>query len=163
MTQKPPPARPPDRAFVRDVAKQIDRRRVRRRLTLWTALLALVTAAAFYLRCGGSLGFMGLGNGGAGDDDSPRSVAAPSRCTIRVSATGLTIDGQPRSREEAIAACKDAPGSDVVPTGDVRHGDLEALGAALKAAGARNVVIHGPPRPAASKPQGQSGSGEPGR
>ena len=152
----------PDRAFVRDVAKQIDRRRTRRRLTLWTALLALVAAAAGYLRCGGSLGFMGLGNG-AGDDDSPHQVGAPSRCTIRVSATGFQIDGQRKSRDEAIAACKDAPGVDVVPTGDVRHGDLESLGSALKAAGARNVVVHGPPRPAGSQPPRQSGSGEPRR
>jgi hypothetical protein len=150
MTQ---PTRPTgDRAFARDVAKQIDRRRVRRRLTLWSALLGLVAAAAFYLRCGSGFGLGGpggFGDPGDGGDDAaaPRAAAAPSRCTIRVSPRGITIAGKAKSRDEAVAACKAALGVDIYPTGDVRHGDPQELGAALERAGAKNVLIHDPPRP----------------
>ncbi|TMQ05099.1 MAG: hypothetical protein E6J90_46645 [Deltaproteobacteria bacterium] len=145
MTRPSPP--PPDRQFVRDVARQVDRRRVRRRMTLWSALLGLVAAAALYLRCGGGLGMLGLGPGGA-DDDAPRSLTGPRSRTIRMSASGLSVDGRALSRDEAIAACKDAPGVDVYWTGDVRHGDPEELRAALAAAGAQHIVLHPLPRPA---------------
>jgi hypothetical protein len=146
MTQPTPPSRPNDRQFARDVAKQLDRRRTRRQLTRWTILLALVIAAAAYLRLGGGLGALGLG-GGAGDGDAEhRSPAGPRRCTIRLSASDVTLDGRATSRDAAIATCKVAPGTDIFPTGDVRHGDLEELEAALKAAGAHDVVLHPLPR-----------------
>jgi hypothetical protein len=145
MTQ---PTRPPDRQFARDVAKQIDRRRVRRRVTVWSALLALIAAGAAYLRCGGGLGLGGggLGLGGAGDAPA-HQAAAPARCAIRVAAEGILVDSKPRSRDEAIAACRSAARVDIYPTGDVPHREPQALGAALRAAGARDVQIHEPPRP----------------
>lgn len=155
MTQPTPPSGSSERQFARDVARHLDRRRVRRRLTLWTALLALVIAGAAYLRLGGGLGVLGLG-GRAGDGDGERRpLAGPQRCAIRLSAGDLTVDGHPMSRDAAIAACKDAPRVDISPVGDARHGDAKELEAALKAAGAKDVVIHrmpmrssdAPPRP----------------
>jgi hypothetical protein len=144
MTQPAPPSPSHDRKFARDVARQIDRRRTRRRLTLWSGLLVLVIAAAGYLRLGGGLGQLGLGGrSGDGDgDEQGHSLAGPRRCTIRVSASGITVDGHPTPREAAISTCKAAPGVDIHPTGDARHGDGEELAAALKAAGAKDVVLH---------------------
>jgi len=145
-----PPSPPADRQFARDVAKQIDRRRMKRRMTLWSALLALVAAAGLYLRCGSGLGLGGSGLGGEGDGDSgsgaARPVAAPQRCTIRISADGISVAGRARSRDEAVAVCKAAPGVDLFPTGDARHGDVEDLRATLEAAGAKAIVVHPPPR-----------------
>jgi hypothetical protein len=142
MTQPTPPSPSHDRKFARDVARQLDRRRTRRRLTLWSALLALVIVAAGYLRFGGGLGALGLG-GGAGDGGEERHpLAGPQRCAIRLSANDVTVNGRPMSRDAAIATCKTAPGVDVFPTGDARHGDLKELDAALKAAGAKDVVLH---------------------
>jgi len=144
---------PTDRRFARDVAKQVDRRRVRRRVTVWSALLALVAAGAAYLRCGSGFGLGGLGGrGGFGGDDgerAPREAVRVSRCAIRITAARITVDGKPRSRDDAIAACKTAPGVDIYLSGDARHGDGRELGEALAAAGARNVEIHEPPVPVA--------------
>lgn len=159
MTQPTPPSRSHDRQFARDVARQLDRRRTRRRLTLWSALLALVIAAAGYLRLGGGLGRLGLG-GGAGEgegDEQQRSLTGPRRCTIQLSASEVTVDGRAMSRDAAITACKGRPGTDIFPTGDVRHGDLEELQAALKAAGARDVVLHPLPRRSPDAPAGTPG------
>lgn len=156
MTRPTPPPPSHDRKFARDVARQIDRRRTRRRLTVWTALLALVIAAASYLRFGGGLGALGLGGGrGDGDgDEQRRTLAGPERCAIRISASDLTVNGRPTARDAAIAACKVAPGVDIFPTGDVRHGDVEALEAAIKAAGAKDVVLHPLPRRSPGAPSG---------
>jgi hypothetical protein len=157
MTQPTPPS-PQDRQFARDVAKQLDRRRTRRRLTRWSALLALVIAAAAYLRLGGGLGALGLG-GGAGDgDEERRSPAGPQRCTIQLSASDVTVNGRAMSRDAAITTCKAAPGTDIFPTGDVRHGDLEELEAALKAARAHDVVLHPLPRRSPDAPAGTPSS-----
>lgn len=153
MTQPTPPSRSHDRQFARDVARQIDRRRTRRRLTLWTALLALVIAAAAYLRLGGGLGALGLGGGDGDGDTGRRSLAGPQRCTIRLSASEVAVGGHPMSRDAAIATCKTAPGVDIFPTGDARHGDPKDLAAALQAAGARDVVIHPLPTRAPDAPR----------
>lgn len=162
MTQPTPPDRSKDRQFARDVARQLDRRRTRRRLTLWTALLALVIAAAAYLRLGGGLGMLGLGGGTGDGDEERRPLAGPQRCAIRLSASAITVNGHPMSRDAAIAACKSAPGVDVFPTGDARHGDLKELDAALKAAGATDVVLHPLPTRSPDAPPGTpSGSAGP--
>lgn len=147
MTQ-PPPTRPPaDRQFARDVAREIDHRRMRRRLTLWAVLLALASAAALYLRCGGGFGLLGIGGAGeGGGDGAPRALVRPNRCSIHVSPRGITIEGKAVSRDAAVAACKAAPGVDIWPTGDVRHGDVEDLRAALEAAGATGIDVRPPPR-----------------
>jgi hypothetical protein len=148
MTQPSPPDRKLDRKLARDVAVEIDRRRMRRRLTLWTALLGLVAAGAMYLRCGGGTG-LGLGGGGFTGDGEPRSAVGEVRCTIRMSTRGFTVDGRTMSREAAIAACKAASGVDVIPAGDVRHGDTEEFRAALIKAGAHNVELREPKQPEA--------------
>jgi hypothetical protein len=146
MTQKAPPGPAQDRKLARDVARQIDRRRTRRKVTLWGALVALVIAAAGYLRLGGGIGQLGLGGAGDGERvDQAHPVAGPRRCAIRLSASGITVNGQPASREAAIATCKTAPGVDIHLTGDARHDDGAELDAALKAAGARDVKLHPPP------------------
>jgi hypothetical protein len=142
MTRPSPPV---DRELARDVAKQIDRRRIKRRLTLWSALLALISAAALYLRCGSGLG-LGGGVGLGGDGDRASRPTAAVRCAIHVSADGISVGGRTTSRDDAVTGCKAAPGVDVFPTGDARHGDVEALRTALEAAGARAVVVHPPPR-----------------
>lgn len=147
MTQPTPPSRPHDRQFARDVAKQIDRRRTRRRLTLWSALLALVIAGAAYLRLGGGLGQLGLGGGDGDDGDARRPLAGPQRCTIRISAAGIAVGDKPMARDAAVAACKGAVGADVVVTGDAREGDWQDLRAALEAAG---IAVHQRLHPAGS-------------
>jgi hypothetical protein len=148
----PPTSRTGDRQFARDVAKQIDRRRMRRRMTVWSALLALVVAAATYLRCGSGFG-VGTGTGGTGGNDSSpvRPVAGPKRCAVRVAPTGITVDGKPMSRDDAVAACKAATGADIVVTGDAREGDWQDLRAALEAAGVKDISLRQPlPRAAGS-------------
>jgi hypothetical protein len=145
----PPTSRTGDRKFARDVAKHIDRRRMRRRMTVWSALLALVVAAATYLRCGSGFG-VGTGTGGNDDSSPVRPVAGPKRCAVRVAPAGITVDGKPMSRDEAVAACKAATGADVVVTGDAREGDWQELRAALDAAGVKDISLRQPSSPAGS-------------
>ena len=138
----PPTSRTGDRELARDVAKQLDRRRMRRRMTIWSALLALVVAAATYLRCGSGFGVgTGTGHDGTG---TVRPVAGPRRCAVRVAPGGTTVDGKPMSRDEAVAACKAATGADVVVTGDAREGDWQELRAALEAAGVKDISLRQP-------------------
>lgn len=120
----------------KQIAKLLDRRRLRRRLAIWTALLAGAIAALLYARCGKGWGTGGKGAGEGG----PRTVVAPTvdaaaRCALRLAATGLTVDGKPATIPEAIAACKGKTGADVLITGDARQGDWDELRAALEAAG----------------------------
>src|SRR5262249_18393681 len=82
-----------------------------------------------------------LGGGDSDGDEDNRTLAGPRRCAVRISASEITVNGRPTPRDAAIAACKVAPGVDLFPTGDVRHGDVEDLEAALKAAGAKAVVL----------------------
>ena len=146
----PPTSRTDDRQFTRDVAKQLDRRRMRRRMTIWSALLALVVAAATYLRCGSGFG-VGTGTGTGRDDGaSPvRPVAGPRRCAVRVAPGAITVDGKPMSRDDAVAACKATTGADVVVTGDAREGDWQELRAALEAAGVKDISLRQPSSPSA--------------
>jgi hypothetical protein len=162
------PTRPTDDPrFVRDVAKQIDRRRVKRRLTLWTFLLAVVAAAAGYLRCGHGLGLggFGIGDGGdgsRGDQGEVHRVDGPVRCAIRVSAEGFTVARKRVSRDEAVAACKGAAAVDVYRTGDARTGDPEELRNALDRAGVKDIAMHPVPQPTRATPERPRGApGEP--
>jgi len=134
-----PPAPPPtsDRRFARDVAKEVDRRRVKRKVGLWGTLLAVIAAGAMYLRCG-DFGLGGLGKGG-GTGEAPHPAAAPARCVLRVARSGITIDGKPRSRDEAVATCKASGGADILVTGDAREGDWTELYTALVAAGIKDI------------------------
>ncbi|HEX3760313.1 MAG TPA: hypothetical protein VHW23_16465 [Kofleriaceae bacterium] len=133
-----------DRQFARDVAKQLDRRRTRRKVTVWTGLVALIIAAAGYLRFGGGLGTLGLGGGSGVRGDDRHALVPPERCVVRVSAAGITVAGKPMTQDAAIAACKDTPGADVTVTGDAREGDWQGLQSALQAAGVRDIALHHP-------------------
>jgi len=113
-------------------------------------LLALVAAAALYLRCGQGFGLGGQGKG-SGEPGSVRTIAAPARCAIRVSASGITVDGKPMRRDEAVAACKATAGADVVVTGDARQGDWDDLRSALDAAGVATFLRDQPPSGSALK------------
>jgi len=118
------------------LAKELDRRRMRRRLTVYLAVLAAVIAAAVYLRCGRGWGTGGKGPGEGGTTtvkSTPSDAAA--RCSLRLAATGLTVDGKSATRDEAIALCKTKTGADVLVTGDARQGDWDELRDGLEAAG----------------------------
>jgi hypothetical protein len=133
-----------DRDFVRDVAKQVERRRRRRKLIWYCAIVALVICAALYLRCG-----RGWGTGGSGDGDGTGTAArtppadARTRCSIRVAAAGITVDGKPATRDAAVAACNAVGAADVVVTGDAREGTWSELRSALDAAHVQ-VFVRGP-------------------
>lgn len=116
------------------LAKHLDRRRMRRRMTVWTTLLAAAIAAAMYLRCGGGWGTGGKGAGEGGATKGTASEAA-ARCSIRLSAKGITVNDKAMTREQAIAACKGKIGADVLITGNARQGDWDELRGALEAAG----------------------------
>jgi hypothetical protein len=101
---------------------------------------ALAVAAALWLRCGPGWGLGSWGLGGAGSGSGSGSATAAKRCALRVTATGIFVDGARHTRDEAVAACK-TTGADVVITGDAREGDWKDLDAALHAA-AVDVVVH---------------------
>jgi hypothetical protein len=118
--------------FAKQVAKHLDRRQQRRRLVVLGTMLAAVIAAALYLRCG-----RGWGIGGEGGDTSagrPATGSAARRCSIRVAASGITVDGKSMTKADAVAACGAMDGADVVVTGDARQGDWDALRSALDSA-----------------------------
>jgi hypothetical protein len=120
--------------FAKDVAKQLDRRQLRRRLLFLAAATTAVVLAVMYLRCGRGWG-LGKGDGtGTGSGSAVVADAGPVRCTIRVAAHGLTVDGKPATRDQAVATCKATTGADVIVTGEARQGDWDDLRAALEAA-----------------------------
>lgn len=132
--------RHPDRHMARDVARHLDRRRMRRRVLGWLVLLGLIILAIVYLRCGQGLGIGGKGKGESfGPGSAPRSLlaadAGPPRCAIRVTATGISVDGKPATTAQAVTTCKPTGGAEVLITGDARQGDWDELRAALDAAG----------------------------
>ena len=134
-----------DPQLTRDIAKQIDRRRMRRRLLVWTMLLAAAVVAAMYLRCGAGFGLgAGPGSGEGAGPGSVQGLTGPKRCAIRVAANGITVDGKAMLRDEAVTACAKTAGADVVVTGDAREGDWNDLRSALGTAGVTDVVVHEP-------------------
>ena len=115
--------------FAKDVAKQLDRRQQRRRLATLGVLATAAALAAMYLRCGSGFG---LGSGtGTGSGTSTSTVE--KRCSIKVSAQGIFVDGKKQTQEGAVAICKKAAGADVIVTGDAREGDWKDLDHALEA------------------------------
>jgi hypothetical protein len=54
------------------------------------------------------------------------------RCTLRVSATGLYVDGEPTSQRDAIAICKQRAGAMVVVEDDVSREVWKNLEAAFR-------------------------------
>jgi hypothetical protein len=57
------------------------------------------------------------------------------RCTLRVTAKGIYVDGYPKSREQAVAACKRTACAVVAIDDDALAGEWEKLQAALLRAG----------------------------
>jgi hypothetical protein len=140
-TPTPPAPATPDKKLVKDVASEIERRRRRRRLVTLVAILALAIAAALYLQCGRGWGLGGGKGSGAGPGSGPGSgsaLAAPTRCTLRVTMDGILVDGASKTRDEAVNACKGMKdGAVVTVTGDARQGDWDELRAALEAVGVK--------------------------
>lgn len=133
---------PDSRKLAKDIATHIDRRRMWRRLLVLATLVTAVVLAVLYLSCGRGWGTGGKGAGkGKGEGPGSPAVvdAGPSRCVIRVTAAGITVNGKPATRAAAVTTCGAASGADVVVTGDARQGDWDELRAALEAA---NIAIY---------------------
>src|SRR5256885_16552472 len=95
---------------------------------LVVVVVAAVAVAIYFMSCNG--------HGGPGlSASSSAGSAIPKRCDVRVAATGITVDGKPATRAEAVTICKNRPGADVVVTGDARQGDWDDLRAAFDASG----------------------------
>jgi len=139
----------------KQVAKHLDRRQQRRRVFVLLAALGLAIAAILYLRCGRD-----WGPGGKTNDTgaaAPVADAGPrGHCGLRLAGNGLSLDGQPSTRDAAIAACKQAT-TEVLVTGDARQGDWDELRAALDAAGIHYSVRE----PTGAAPDAGSPSGPP--
>jgi hypothetical protein len=147
----PPTPRTGDDRLARDVAKHLEQRRTPRKLVLWAAVLALLVVAARYLTCGHGFG---LGGTGSSDDTGASAVhpaVGPHRCAIRVTASGITVDGKPMQRDEAVTACRAMAGADVVVTGDARQGDRDSLLGALAAAKVPTFLRDQPPAGSGSR------------
>lgn len=129
---------PNQKQLAKDVAKQLDRRRTRRKLVLLALFVAAIALAITYLTCGRGWGVGGAGKGeGSGPGPGSGTVARDAgvnRCSVRVTAEGIFVDGVPATREAAVTTCKATTGADVVVTGDARQGDWDALRTALEAA-----------------------------
>lgn len=79
----------------------------------------------------------GRGEQGAGSTAPPvgPGPAGPARSQLKLTPTGITVDGKPMSLDEAVAAVKAARDVDVVVTGDTIQGDVDDLLVALFLAG----------------------------
>ena len=97
---------------------------------LAVVVVAAVAFAIYFLSCSGK-GEPGI----SASSSSATGSSAPKRCDVRVAATGITVDGKPATRAEAVTLCKNRPGADVVVTGDARQGDWDDLRAAFDASG----------------------------
>lgn len=130
-----------DKSFAKDVAKQLDKRQRRRRFLVLGTAATLIVLAVLYLRCGHGWGLRG-GGAGSGSATTAGSAPAPRRCAVRVAADGISLDGKHVTQAEAVAACKDTAGAEVIVTGDAREGDWKQLEAAFEAA---HIPITGRP------------------
>jgi hypothetical protein len=123
-----------------DVARALHRRMRRRRLVFVGAAAALVAIAIYFVTCGHGFG---LGGHGVGSGVAPASDAGPSRCLVRVTATGYSVDGKAGvTRDVVVAACTKTSGADVTVTGDAREGEWTELRTALEAAHVAVFVRH---------------------
>ena len=65
------------------------------------------------------------------------------RCTLRVSQKGIYVDGDPKSRADAIAACKRTAGAMVVLEEKAPPDEWKALQAGLRREGVP-ILMRGP-------------------
>lgn len=164
MTDKPATdKRAFNKQLARDVASDLEKRRRRRRLLLLAVLAAIAIALVLLLQFGKGWG-LGGGRGKESGEGSGSAVATPSdagpqRCTVRVAADGIFVDGTKKTRDEAVAACKGTEGAMVTVTGDARQGDWDELRAALQTTGVKIYIRGELWDGSAAKPT--AGSGEP--
>jgi hypothetical protein len=141
-------AKKPNKELARDVAKELSAQRRKRKLATYSVFGALLVAAIMFVRCGGGWGIGGGKGNGAGNGNGVNkskgwgSAAQPQRCTVRVSAEGIFVDGTKKKRDDAVALCKKTAGAMVTVTGDARQGDWDELRAALQAVGVK-IYIRG--------------------
>ena len=130
-------------SFSKNVAKELDRRQRRRKMTWWAVWAALIAAAVMYLRCGNGWG-TGDGEGSAGKGSGSSKITSTNagsgekRCAIRVASDGTTMAGKPATAKQIIEKCKAV---DVVVTGDAREGEWKQVCGALDAAHVA-IVMH---------------------
>jgi len=122
--------------FANDVAKALHKRMRRRKLAFFAVGAALIAALVYFVTCGHGFGLGGQGKGsGVGPGVVAASDAGPSRCLVRVSVAGYTVDGKTdATKDDVVAACKKTSGAEVTVTGDAREGSWTELKAALEAA-----------------------------
>ncbi|CAN5718508.1 hypothetical protein BH11MYX1_BH11MYX1_42960 [soil metagenome] len=133
--------------LAKDVATELTRRGRRRKLGLLGVLALVIAAAVSFLKCGKGWGLGGGGGAGTGTGSGSALIThgpAEKRCTVRVSAKGITVDGTERRRDEAVAECKKTEGALVTVTGDARQGDWDELRTALEAVGVK-IYMRGQP------------------
>ena len=58
--------------------------------------------------------------------------APPERCTLRVAANGIYVDGDPTTREQAVAKCKHTSGAVVIVASDAPPSAWPALRSGLE-------------------------------
>jgi hypothetical protein len=117
-------------------------------------VIVVVAVAAWLLwkRCGGGFG-LGGGDGKGGGRETAGEMTAPppgdamggaaARCQLRVDAKGVFHDGKQVEVEAAVKACGQAKTVELNVTGDALHGQIEALEAAVRKAGAIPVRRQG--------------------
>lgn len=130
--------------LARDVAKELEKRARRRKIIILAVVVAAMALMLSYLQCGSGFGFGGGAGAGAGGKGSAKQAVddpKAKRCTVRLDAGGMKLEGKKATQDEIVAACKKAGRADVVVTGDARQGDWDALRAALDEAG----IPHGTP------------------
>lgn len=121
----------------KEIAKHIDRRRMRRKLVLWGGLIGAIALAIVYLTCGRGwgLGGAGSGSGGGGTAEGIASLdAGPAQCELKLAPDGITEAGTKLTREQAIEHCKVSGRAIVTVTGNTVQTDWDELKAALEAA-----------------------------
>lgn len=103
---------------------QLQRRRTwRRNAVIASSIVGAAILAILFLR----FGFSGF--------------VHATRCKIRISPSGITVDGVSASASGAATICAAAGGADVIVTGDTRQGDFEDLIRMLLAAKV-SVFVH---------------------
>ncbi|HUS31421.1 MAG TPA: hypothetical protein VMZ53_23080 [Kofleriaceae bacterium] len=155
------------KALAKDVAKELNAQRRKRKLATYSVFGALLAAAIFFARCGMGWGVgggkgdgIGDGNGTSKAKGSGSAAAQAQRCTVRVSAEGIFVDGVKKTRDEAVAACKQTDGAMVTVTGDARQGDWDELRAALQAVRVK-IYIRGELWDGSNTPAGSDAPNQP--